>query len=65
MDGFRHIHFHVFARPADFPDELKGGKSFGLLKVSPAEAVPAEEIAAFCESLKQRFDHWMSFDDSR
>jgi diadenosine tetraphosphate (Ap4A) HIT family hydrolase len=63
MEGFHHIHFHVFARPANFPDELKGGKSFALLKVLADEAAPAKEIAAFCESLKQRFDHWLSSDD--
>jgi hypothetical protein len=33
----------VFARPTDFPDELKGGHSFALLKVSLEEAVPPEE----------------------
>ena len=57
MEHFRHIHFHVFAKPADFPDELKGGKSFALLKVTAAEAVPAEEIIAFCELLQSRFEN--------
>ena len=53
---FRHIHFHVFAKPSDLPDELKGGGSFALLKVKPEEAVPPNEIIAFCELLKDRFD---------
>jgi diadenosine tetraphosphate (Ap4A) HIT family hydrolase len=57
MEHFQHIHFHVFARPADFPDEIKGGKSFALLKVTPEEAVAADVIAAFCERLQSRFHH--------
>jgi len=55
MEHFRHIHFHVFAKPSHLPDELKGGGSFALLKVSKEEAVPPEEIIAFCELLRRRF----------
>jgi diadenosine tetraphosphate (Ap4A) HIT family hydrolase len=55
MEHFRHIHVHVFARPPDFPEELKGGKSFALLKTGPEEAVPPKEIIAFCELLKTKF----------
>lgn len=55
MEHFRHIHFHVFARPYDFPEEMKGGKSFALLKVSAEDAVPPNEIVAFCEILKDKF----------
>lgn len=54
MEHFHHIHFHMFAKPHDFPEELKGGKSFALLKVSK-EAVPPEKIATFCDLLKSRF----------
>ena len=54
-EHFHHIHFHVFARPAEFPDELKGGKSFALLKVTPDDGVPAAEIASFGERLRLRF----------
>jgi diadenosine tetraphosphate (Ap4A) HIT family hydrolase len=54
-DGFAHIHFHVFAKPADLPEELKGGRSFGLLKVFREEAVPPTQIIAFCELLEERF----------
>ena len=39
-EHFAHIHFHVFAKPQDFPKELKGGKSFTLLKVTTEEAIP-------------------------
>jgi len=55
LEHFRHIHVHVFARPADLPDELKGGNSFALLKVAPEEAVPSSEIVVFCELLKDKF----------
>lgn len=55
MEHFAHIHFHVFARPQTFPDELKGGKSFALLKVSAEESVPANEVITFCRLLKDRF----------
>ncbi len=50
MEGFRHVHIHVFARPYDFPQELWGGKSFKLLKVSEDEA-PRAEVVEFCELL--------------
>ena len=54
-EGFAHIHFHVFAKLADLPEELKGGKSFNLLKVSQEETVPSDEIIAFCELLRNKF----------
>jgi diadenosine tetraphosphate (Ap4A) HIT family hydrolase len=55
MEHFRHIHFHVFAKPADLPDELRGGGSFKLLKVTPKEAVPPGGIIALCELLRDKF----------
>ena len=54
MEHFQHVRFHVFAKPTGFPDELKGGKSFALLKVTPEEAVPPDEIIPFCELLKDK-----------
>ena len=54
-EHFYHIHFHVFAKPFNLSDELKGGRSFALLKVSAEEAVPPDEIIAFCELLRDRF----------
>jgi diadenosine tetraphosphate (Ap4A) HIT family hydrolase len=57
QEGFHHIHFHVFAKPHDLPEELNGGRSFNLLKVSAEEAVPPAKIIAFCEFLKDRFTH--------
>jgi len=55
MEHFRHIHFHVFAKPSNLPEELKGGGSFALLKVTDEEAVPPRQIIAFCELLRNRF----------
>jgi diadenosine tetraphosphate (Ap4A) HIT family hydrolase len=57
-EGFPHIHFHVFAKPADLPEEMKGGKSFNLLKVSRQDAVPPAEIIAFCTLLQNKFQHF-------
>jgi diadenosine tetraphosphate (Ap4A) HIT family hydrolase len=54
-EGFSHIHFHVFAKPADLPEELKGGKSFNLLKVSREDAVPSAEMIAFCKLFQNKF----------
>ena len=54
-EGFAHIHFHVFAKPTDLPEDLKGGKSFNLLKVSREEAVPPAEIISFCKLLQDKF----------
>lgn len=55
MEHFHHIHFHVFAKPANLSDELKGGKSFALLKVTPEEGIPTTEIISFCELLKDKY----------
>ena len=55
MEHFRHVHFHVFAKPAHLPEALKGGASFALLKATLEEAVPPREIIAFCELLKDIF----------
>jgi diadenosine tetraphosphate (Ap4A) HIT family hydrolase len=55
MEHFRHIHFHVFAKPSNLPSEFKGGGSFALLKVTPEEAVPPNELISFCELLKAKF----------
>ena len=54
MEHFQHIHFHVFARPVGISDELKGGRSFDLLKVTPEEAVSPVEITLFCKLLRDK-----------
>jgi hypothetical protein len=55
MEHFRHIHFHVFAKPANLPNELKGCGSFALLKVTPEAAIPPKEIISFCDLLRDKF----------
>jgi len=50
-EHFRHIHFHVFAKPHDLSDEFLGGRSFAFLKVSEQDAIPKEEIVSFCHLL--------------
>ena len=54
LEHFHHIHFHIFAKPANLPEELKGGSSFALLKVTPEEAVPSNQVIAFCGLLKNK-----------
>ena len=54
-EHFYHIHFHVFAKLPGLPDELKGGRSFALLKATDEEAVSSNEIITFCELLKDKF----------
>jgi diadenosine tetraphosphate (Ap4A) HIT family hydrolase len=53
-EHFQHIHFHVVAKPRDLPDELKGTKIFTMINITEAEALPREEIRAFCEKLRSR-----------
>jgi diadenosine tetraphosphate (Ap4A) HIT family hydrolase len=65
MEHFRHIHFHVFAKPSNLPKELKGGGSFALLKVTPEEAVPPNEIISFCELLRERLVDTPQFNTPR
>ena len=50
-EGFNHIHFHVFAKPFDLPQELFGGDSFAIINVSEAETAPKETITEFCDLL--------------
>lgn len=54
-EHFCHLHFHVVPKQAEWPDSLKGTKSFTLLNVTAAEAVPPAEIKAFCERLREQF----------
>jgi diadenosine tetraphosphate (Ap4A) HIT family hydrolase len=55
MEHFRHVHLHMVAKTPGWPEHLLGTKSFALLKVSAAEAIPPEEIRAFCERLRARW----------
>ncbi len=54
-EGFKHIHVHLVAKPADLPAEFTGPRIFALLAVDAAHAVPPAEVTAFCERLRARF----------
>ncbi len=54
-EHFQHIHVHVIARRADLPSDLKGTRIFEMIKVSPVEAVPPQEIKTFCENLRSNY----------
>jgi len=54
-EGFHHIHVHIVPKPCDLPEELKATRIFALLKVTAEEALPPQEIEAFCELLRERW----------
>ena len=53
--GFHHIHVHIVPKPRDLPPELKATRIFAMLKVTADEAVPPDEVRAFCEMLRERY----------
>lgn len=53
-EGFKHIHVHFVAKPRDLPNGLKGPQVFAALRVDEAHAVPAEQIRAYCELIRER-----------
>jgi len=54
-EGFHHIHVHIVPKPRDLPDELKATRIFALLKATAEEALPPQEVKAFCELLRERW----------
>jgi hypothetical protein len=54
-EHYQHIHFHIVAKPHDLPDEFKGTQIFAMINVTEAEALPREEVAAFCEELRSKY----------
>ena len=55
-DHFHHIHLHLIPKPKDLPDHLKGARIFAMLQVDEKDAIPPNEVRAFCESLKTKLD---------
>jgi diadenosine tetraphosphate (Ap4A) HIT family hydrolase len=53
-EGFKHIHFHLIARPHDLPGDLNGTRIFAMLKPEEREPVAPNEIAEFCASLRDK-----------
>ncbi len=54
VEGFKHIHFHLIAKPRDLPDDLKGARIFAMLKPGEREPAPEAEIAEFCAMLRDK-----------
>ncbi len=54
-EGFHHLHFHLIPRLKGLPAELRGTNVSALGRVDESEAVPADEIRAFCEAMRVRF----------
>ncbi len=54
-EGFNHVHMHVVAKPHGLPAELRGVRIFDMLRVDAEAAVPPQEIAQFCEQLREEF----------
>jgi len=54
-EGFHHIHVHIVPKSRDLPDELKATRIFALLKATAEEALPTQEVKAFCELLRERW----------
>ena len=48
--------FHLIPKPRDLPDELKAIRIIAMLKFEEKDAVPPDQIRAWCEHLKTRFE---------
>ena len=62
QEQFKHIHFHVIAKPKDLPAEFVGSKIFGMLKFGENETPPTEKIIELCHKLKER---WAEIDSKK
>jgi len=51
-EHFNHIHFHLVAKPAHLPSELKGPKIFAMLNTDTASSLNKVELVEFCRKLK-------------
>src|SRR5436305_2704295 len=55
-EHFQHIHVHVIPRPYDLPSDALGPKVFSNLHIAARDAVPSDEIIAFCEDFRKRLE---------
>jgi diadenosine tetraphosphate (Ap4A) HIT family hydrolase len=55
-EGFAHVHFHVVPKPFDLPEHLRGPRIFALLMVDREQAIPAQELTAFCEEFTRKLE---------
>jgi diadenosine tetraphosphate (Ap4A) HIT family hydrolase len=54
-ENFHHIHIHFVAKPENLPAEAKGPRIFSMLNIDEQHAIPATELKAFCEKLKEKY----------
>jgi diadenosine tetraphosphate (Ap4A) HIT family hydrolase len=54
-EGFNHVHFHIIPKARNLPEGLRGTKVFAAINVAESEAIPRDEIGAFCEKLRGVF----------
>jgi diadenosine tetraphosphate (Ap4A) HIT family hydrolase len=55
LNGYKHVHFHIIARPRSLPESLRGKELLLTFRTTPEEAVPPDTIRALCESLAHGF----------
>lgn len=53
QQGFRHIHFHVIAKPHNLPLDARGSRIFSLLTIDKSQAVPEHDLEVLCERLRR------------
>jgi hypothetical protein len=46
---------HFVAKPENLPAEAKGPRIFSMLDIDGQHAIPASELKAFCEMLKEKY----------
>lgn len=52
--GFNHIHFHVIARPENFPVKVRGPRVFSLLGADIQKPASPKKVIRFCNNLTKR-----------
>ena len=58
-EGFKHIHFHIIAVSNKLPEKLRGTGIFSLVKVTPEESFPKNEIVKTCNFVKKELNNLM------
>ena len=58
----RHIHVHVIPRVHDLPDDLQGTGIFAMLTTTAGDALPREQVQAFCEDMRRKYAQALSED---
>jgi diadenosine tetraphosphate (Ap4A) HIT family hydrolase len=56
LNGYRHVHFHIIARPLSLPESMNGKQLLITFRTPPEESVPAEDVRSLCDTLRAAFD---------